>query len=265
MRRPLLLASALLPLLAAPCPALAQYRDLEFSAKRDGSANAAGASKIVIDARAGSLRVNGKSGSREVRATGTAYASTKDLLDDVRLTTERRGDQVVVLVDIPERDGWDDDMQALLDLTIEVPDNIALEIEDSSGEAHVVGVGGVEIDDGSGSLILESLGGPLTVHDGSGELRIEKVRGDVRVRDGSGEIEVREVTGSLTIETDGSGAIDVDGVTERMHVESDGSGPINARNVGGDFVVDRKGSGGIRYRDVKGDVQIPRNKREGYR
>jgi hypothetical protein len=262
MRGSLLLASPLVALVALP--AAAQYRDLEFSAPREGTANAAGATRIVIEAAAGSLRVNGKSGSREVRATGTAFASTRRLLEEVTLTVERRGGDVVVVVDIPDDDGWDDDMQALLDLTVDVPDDIALRVEDGSGEAEVIGTGALEIVDGSGALRLERIGGALSVVDGSGELEIGKVRGDVRVRDGSGEIEVRDVTGSLTIESDGSGEIDVDGVTGRVHVEADGSGSINARNVGGDFVVDRKGSGGIRYRDVKGEVVIPRHKRSGY-
>jgi hypothetical protein len=259
------LLSAIVLLALGATTASAQYRDAEFSAKREGSANAAGASRILIDARAGSLRVDGKPDLREVRASGTAWASSRGLLEEITLTTERRGTEVHVIVEMPENDGWHDDRQLLLDLVVEVPADIPVEIEDSSGEAEVVGVGGLEMSDGSGGLSIERIGGPLSVTDGSGSLAIANVRGDVRIRDGSGEIEVREVQGSVIVESDGSGEIDVQGVTGRVHVRSDGSGSIDARNVGGDFVVDRKGSGGIRYRDVKGEVDIPRNKREGSR
>lgn len=264
MRRALFSASVLALVALVATSASAQYRDADYSAKREATASAAGATRIVIDARAGSLRVEGKSGLRDVRASGTAWASRERDLEDIKLTAERRGNAVEVIVDIPDDEGgWDDDRIRLLDLVVEVPSDIAVEIEDSSGEVEVMGVGGLALSDGSGSLRIERIGGPVEVTDGSGSLTILNVRGDVRIRDGSGEIEVREVQGSVIVDGDGSGEIDVQGVTGRVHVRSDGSGSIDARNVGGDFVVDRKGSGGIRYRDVKGEVQIPRGKREG--
>jgi hypothetical protein len=245
----------------AAIPVSAQSRDQD-SSKREVTVSTEGATLIVIEAEAGSLRVNGRSGIREARASGIAWAGSNRRLEEIKLTGERRGTEVYIIVDIPDDDDdrWDDDDQAMLDLTVDVPDNIPVDIEDGSGEVEVMGR--LRIVDGSGSLRIENIGGPLKVTDGSGELRIERVRGDVTIRDGSGDIEVRDVQGSLTIEGDGSGEIDVQQITGRVHVEADGSGSIDARNIGGDFVVDRKGSGGIRYADVRGAVRIPANKRD---
>ncbi len=247
--------------LVLPSPLLAQYRDFDFSAKREATASAEGATRVVVEAGAGSLRIEGKKGLREVRAHGTALATSEERLREVELTAEREGSTVRVVVDIPEDRDWRDDDRAALDLVVEVPDDVALEVGDGSGEAEIVGVGPLEIADGSGELRIEDVGGPVSVVDGSGELTIRKVRGDVTIRDGSGSIEVSEVGGSVTVEADGSGEIDARNVTGRLHVRRDGSGSIEARDVGGDFVVDRKGSGGISYSGVKGEIRIPRNKR----
>jgi hypothetical protein len=247
--------------LLLPAPLFAQHPDLDHSAKREATASAEGTRLIIVEAHAGSLRVEGKKGLREVRAHGTAWAGSEERLREVELTAEREGSTVRVVVDIPENHDWRDEDRAALDLVVEVPDDIALDVSDGSGEAEIVGVGPLEVSDGSGELRIEDVGGALSVVDGSGELTIRNVGGDVSVRDGSGSIEVSEVRGSVTVEADGSGEINARSVTGKVHVRSDGSGSIEAREVGGDFVVDRKGSGGISYSGVKGEVRVPRNKR----
>ena len=66
-----------------------------------------------------------------------------DLGAPVRLTAERRGDVVYVIVEIPEiRGDWgDDDEHASLDLIVEVPKTLALDVEDTSGELQIRSVG----------------------------------------------------------------------------------------------------------------------------
>src|SRR5687768_15041427 len=93
-------ALALLPLALAASTAGAQ-RDDDHTAPRNATVDAAGARLVRVDARAGELRVTGVEGLREVRIRGTARASDRDDLDDIRLTAERRGDVVEVRVDIP--------------------------------------------------------------------------------------------------------------------------------------------------------------------
>jgi 2-keto-4-pentenoate hydratase/2-oxohepta-3-ene-1,7-dioic acid hydratase in catechol pathway len=52
-----------------------------------------------VTAHAGSLRIEGRAGSDQVRASGTAYASSRDLLEATKLTAVRRGDVVEVTVE----------------------------------------------------------------------------------------------------------------------------------------------------------------------
>jgi DUF4097 and DUF4098 domain-containing protein YvlB len=238
----------------------------DYTAPRNAVVDAAGARMVEVEAAAGSLRIEGKAGLKQVQVTGTARSSSQRFLSEIRLIAERRGDVVFIKADIPDdesgfrdRDNW----SAALELVIQVPQGINAEVSDGSGEAKVLNVGTLEASDGSGDFSVE---GASSVHitDGSGNLRIENVGGDVTVSDGSGEIDVRNVTGSFTVETDGSGSIIATDVRGSVIVENDGSGEIEVNKVGRDFRVENKGSGSIDYTAVSGQVNIP-DRRHGRR
>jgi hypothetical protein len=231
-----LLSAASLVLL--PIAASAQ----EYDAERNSTVNAGGATSIRIDARAGQLRVTGRTDLTEVRVRGTARASTRDLVDAIKLEAVRNGTQVEVRAVLPESRDWRWDEQALLDLVIEVPAAMAVEIDDTSGD-----------------LTVESVSGKIRVEDNSGNIRVRDV-GDVWISDSSGDIEVRGVKGSVDIEDDSSGEIEVYDVIGSVRVGRDSSGSIDVSRVGGDFTVERDGSGSIDHADVKGKVDIPRQR-----
>ena len=238
----------------------------DYTAPRNALVDAAGARSVEVEAGAGSLRIEGKAGLRQVQVTGTARSSSQRFLSEIRLIAERRGDVVFIKADIPDHDSGfrdRDNWSAALDLVIQVPQGINAEVSDGSGEAKILNVGALEASDGSGDFSVE---GASSVHitDGSGNLRIENVGGDVTVSDGSGEIDVRNVTGSFTVETDGSGSIIATDVRGSVIVENDGSGEIEVNKVGRDFRVENKGSGSIDYTAVSGQVNIP-DRRHGRR
>jgi hypothetical protein len=234
-------------------------RPVDYDEPRTARVDARGASRIVIVGRAGWLRVEGKSGTTEVVAEGTARAPRDDLLKDIKLTGTREGDIVRIVVEMPDmkhRD-WDSNWESgpALDLTVTVPATIPVEIEDSSGDLRVMGTAALDIDDNSGEVEIRDVGGALRVTDGSGALEIENVRGDVTIEDGSGEIDVRDVTGSVSVR-DGSGSITARGVGGTVHVLRDGSGGIRVVDVGGDLIVDQGRKKGVSYSGVKGRVRV---------
>ena len=233
-----------------------------YSAPRNAVVDAAGARTVEVEAAAGSLRVEGKPGLRQVQVTGTARASSQQFLTQIRLIAERRGDVVFIKADIPDqwRDNWNNN-SASLDLVIEVPQGINADVSDGSGDAKVFNVGSLDAKDGSGDFSVDGAAGAVRIVDGSGQLTIENVGGDINVSDGSGEIEVRNVMGSFTVESDGSGSIYATDVRGSVIVESDGSGNIEVNKVGRDFKVDSKGSGSIDYASVTGQVDIPERHR----
>lgn len=221
-------------------PVMASAQD--YDAERNTTVNAAGASSVRIDARAGQLRVTGRTGVTEVRVRGTARASSRALLDEIRVEAVRNGNQVEVRALIPESRDWRWDEQALLDLVIEVPAAMAVDIDDTSGD-----------------ITVESVSAKVRIDDNSGNIRLRDV-GDVWISDSSGGIEVRGVTGSVDIDDDSSGEIEVYDVTGSVRIGRDSSGSIDVARVGGDFIVERDGSGGIDYDEVKGKVDIPRRR-----
>jgi DUF4097 and DUF4098 domain-containing protein YvlB len=230
----------------------------DYTAPRNAVVDAAGARTVEVEAAAGSLRIEGKAGLRQVQVTGTARSSSQRFLSEIRLIAERRGDVVFIKADIPDGEwsSYRDNYSGALDLVIQVPQGINAEVSDGSGDAKVLNVGALEASDGSGDFSVDGAGS-VRITDGSGNLRIENVGGDVRVSDGSGDIDVRNVTGSFTVETDGSGSIMATDVRGSVIVENDGSGEIEVTKIGRDFRVENKGSGNIDYTAVSGQVSVP--------
>jgi hypothetical protein len=249
-------------LLAGGAPTVAAQ---DFTAPRTATVPAAGIRRIDVLGRAGSLRIDGRAGLTEVRIRGTARASSRSLLDEIKLVAEVKDGVIYIEADIPDHDwSWRDGQQGL-DLTIEVPNELPLEVEDGSGELEIRNVGALELRDGSGEATVEHVGGKLRVRDGSGELTITDVKGDVEVTDGSGTLEIRDVQGGVDVDTKGSGEVRVTNVTKSVHIGSKGSGTLDVAHVGGDFIVDRKASGSIDYADVKGRVDVPTRERRRWR
>lgn len=207
-------------------------------ADREAVLDLAGARSVRIDAKAGSLTVEGRTGLARVEARGTACASSQSILDQVRLSTTRQGDAIVVKVDIPDGSLWSSGDQGSLDLTVLVPRMLPVEVNDGSGSASITHVGSLKVQDGSGELTVTDVAGDATIDDGSGSIEVEGVTGNVRLTDGSGSITVRDVGGSVTVENDGSGGIEV-------------------ASVKGDFTVEHDGSGGIDHHDIGGQVRVP--------
>lgn len=244
-----------LPLLAllsaAPAPAV----QCEFTAERTATLPVNGVELVRIGARAGNLRVEGRPGLREVRARGTACAWSRQALEATRIRVERTGDQGSLIVEVPEMGG--DDGYAMLSLVIEVPEGLALEVMDSSGDIEMERVGALKLTDSSGNIWVRDVRGSLDIEDSSGNVDIDEVSGDVRLSDSSGDLTVRTVEGSVLVEEDSSGNIDISQVRGNASVRLDSSGDIRVATIRGDFTVDRDASGSIRYRDVDGRVRLP--------
>lgn len=249
---------AAVSLAAAPVAA----QDCRHEAQRDVRLAATATDRLVLIARAGSLRVEGRTGASEVTVRGRACASSQELLDMLRLRSDRSGDIARVEVEEIDWDEWDwrDQQYARLDLVVEVPAGMRVDLEDGSGEISVRGTGDLTIDDGSGDIEVEDIAGGVRIDDGSGEIMIVRVRGDVSVDDGSGDVTVRDITGSVELE-DGSGSIDIDGIEGTVRIPDDGTGSLDVRGVGGDLIVGDKGNGSIRHSDVRGRVDVPETDR----
>lgn len=232
----------------------------EYVVDREVSISATAGQLLRLSAGSGELRVEGREGLSEVRAVGTACASDESFLDDLTLTIEQVGGEIVLSAHYPESRNWTGNRTAKIDLVVEMPLGMSADIDDSSGSMEIMGSGALKIDDSSGSILVRDANGSVDIDDSSGEVDVFDVAGDVSIDDGSGSIEVQGVEGSVYLE-DGSGSISVEDVGMNVVVGNDGSGSINVQNVLGDFSVRNDGSGGIRHSGVEGTVDVPEDRR----
>jgi DUF4097 and DUF4098 domain-containing protein YvlB len=202
--------------------------------------------RIEIRAGAGSLTVSGREGlaAIEVKAEVVArHVRDEDmdtfLKDRVELTLEKRGDAAVLVSRVRDRFRlFSFDEGAVINLTVLVPKDMPLAIDDGSGSIVVEDLAAVRIDDGSGSIRVDRIAGEVAIDDGSGGIEINDVTGNVSVDDGSGEIRIRRVGGSVTVD-DGSGSIDIADVEKDVRLVRTGSGGVEVSNVKGQVIRSR--------------------------
>lgn len=246
---PLLLATSL-ALLTTGC--ITVYADsLDFKEKKQLSLNASGLKNLEIDATAGFLIVTGSDVS-QIEVT----ADIETFNDRFKLSLEAKGDTAVLKADLGKSHSFNwGDNHPKIDLTVKVPMDINLIIDDGSGSITISKVKSIsKLDDGSGSIKISEVGGNVNIEDGSGSLDIRNIQGNVEIDDGSGSIIAEKITGYLKVE-DGSGSMGITDVGGLVTID-DGSGNINLSNLRNGLTIIEEGSGGLKMNDIKGPVSI---------
>jgi hypothetical protein len=234
--------------------------DCKFEKTIELTLNLSGSEELSIAAKAGDLKITGHADRSEAHILGKVCASNAEWLDETRVVTEG-GSKANIAVETPAmEDGWTflSSRYLYVDLEIEVPTTVALDIQDSSGDVTVRGTGPVKLRDSSGDIALEDVNGGVELKDSSGDIDLRHVVGDVTVRqDSSGDIYGKDIRGSVLIEQDSSGDVRFEDVQGDYVVERDSSGDIVAKTVSGAFRVQNDGSGDVSYTDVSGEVEVP--------
>ncbi len=232
----------------------------DLSEQRELTLDATGLGSLQADVGAGSLEIRGVPGATSVDVIAiieikgvSEEKARKILASDIKLTLERAGDSALL---IAKSDSLHflSRREILINLEVTTPENFNLDVDDGSGAVVIRNIGGnVRLDDGSGSIEMASIGGNVTVDDGSGSIDIENVGGDLALDDGSGTINLRGVAGQAEID-DGSGNMDIREINGSVFI-TDGSGSIMVTDVEGDLTVTESGSGSLSINGVKGRVQ----------
>ena len=206
------------------------------------SLSADGIDKLVIDCGAGFLYVSGDDSLRSIEVEAEIIVigkSEKDIEDYVKnyvkLELKKQGSKAVLTSTFKNQFPRINFRTRLINLTVRMPENMDL-----------------DVDDGSGEVKIAQIDGNLWIDDGSGEITVRDIRGDVEVDDGSGTIDIKDVTGSVAVD-DGSGTIKINDIRQNVKV-SDGSGSIYIDNVIGDVIIKDDGSGSVNIQNVKGRV-----------
>jgi len=252
--------SKFLVLIAVLAAGNVQAWNCKFEKDIDRTLDLAGSEQLSVIAGAGDLEITGKAGTTEARVRGKVCASEQAWLDQADIFTEG-GRNAEIAVTMPKTDsGWSikGNTYVYIDLYIDVPSNIALDVKDSSGDLEIRNTASVTVSDSSGDIDIEDVNGDVVLNDSSGDIELLDINGNVNVRqDSSGDIYGRDILGSVLVERDSSGDIRFQDVRDDFIVERDSSGDIVARTVGGDFRVIRDGSGEIRPSAISGTVELP--------
>ena len=234
---------------------------------------------VVLNALAGSLTVVGND-SDTIEIIAEVCTDEPEYLEAMYIDIQQTSESLILTTIIPyNRKGWRADY-AYMDLKLNLPKDLALELRDSSGDlsvenTYLTGVddssgdirilnsfssstdGKLVIRDSSGNIDIRGLAGNLEVTDSSGRLDIRDVEGNVHIpRDSSGNIEISRISGTVHIERDSSGDIDIEDVQQSVIVESDGSGNIDISDISGSVSIGRDGSGNVRVSRVEGDFLL---------
>lgn len=232
----------------------------KFEKNIDKTLDVSDSEVLTISAAAGDLEVIGIAGTGQAVIHGRVCASKESWLEQSDVTTTT-GKRAAIDVDLPSSEsGWLSMGKSYvwMDLTIEVPEDLALDVKDSSGDMLLKNIAAVQIKDSSGDIEVVNARGSVSVSDSSGDIEIDNADGDVTIEsDSSGDIDANGINGSVLVKSDSSGDIKVSHVSDNVVVERDSSGDISADDVGGDFRVLKDGSGGISSSDVMGEVDIP--------
>jgi hypothetical protein len=253
-------------LVVAACGPLSAQRYDRCEIRRDVELDLPvnGIQLLDVTAKSGSLDIEGSSTARAIQVTATICASDEDRMDGLDVSLERSGSRAVLETIFPDNNRSWNNGYAHIDVVVTVPTGLDARVVDGSGHANISGVGALNVDDGSGHLVLRDIGGDVNIEDGSGHVEVFDVTGSVRIDDGSGAITISGVDGSVTLE-DGSGSVDIDDVTRDVNVTDKGSGTIDVRDVQGDLSVAGTRRERIRYDNVAGSLDLPAPRRRGRR
>jgi hypothetical protein len=229
---------------------------------RTMSLPANGIDTLVVDCGAGSFNLQETSGQGNIRVAAEIELDEpgqinfeKFLQSNVKLALKKQGNTAVLQSDIVGASALK--VEARINLQIDIPQNIDvqitdgsgsirvnllhanLKIDDDSGSIKVYDITGeISIEDSSGSIVIEEVTGNVFVSDGSGSIAIESVRGDINVKDGSGSLKIVEIDGNVTV-SDSSGSVEIQDVKKNVFV-----------------VIREEGSGIVELEGVKGKVTI---------
>lgn len=213
--------------------------DSLVSAVRIATADAGGTARVRVEGAYGAVRVAGRPGLGQVRATATVCTNVARFLPSLQLAAERRGADVVVT---PRRPSGSAVAMAPVGfwmvLTVEVPAELPVEVE-TVGDLDARGVAGLRADARSG------------------QVHVADVAGDVWLRHRAGDVAIEDVGGRVALDGDGVGDLTVARVRRDVRVRHQRAGVVRVDRVGGDFVIERAGHIDVHTNLVAGRVVVP--------
>ena len=210
----------------------------------------------------GSLEIKGSPNATSISVDATIF--TADIEDEYELTLEQDGKQAKLVAQNKSRIGLSfySGQSPHIDVVVTVPSNLNLDIDDGSGNIVISAMqSNINVEDGSGSIEINS-GKNLSIEDGSGDIALENIHGNLDLTDGSGSIYINNINGNAKID-DGSGETTISNVHGTLNID-DGSGNLIVKHVDGAVKIDDNSgdmliehiSSSVTIDDGSGDIRV---------
>lgn len=216
---------------------------------------AEGLTALHVVAGSGDLRIEGQEGLEEIRVEVRVYTQLADCDEDEE-AMDSMDYELYASTDGEARlwvDMDDDWMAYWADVTVYAPAELALDVRDTGGDIDITSFASLVLDDENGDTTIEWIAGDVEIEDGTGDLRLDHIGGALTIDDGNGDTDILDVAGPVEI-YDGTGDLWIEEVWSDLRIE-DGSGDMDLRFIDGDVTID-DGTGDIDVRDVRGTVSI---------
>jgi beta-lactamase regulating signal transducer with metallopeptidase domain len=219
--------------------------------------SAGGIGRLRVQVPAGDLRIVGRPVGNAVRVLGRRCGSRPEVLDGLAVDMGQRGEEIRIKVELPRHlFSRTQGTVARVDLDIEVPQSLALDLETSIGNVELVDIGSVRLRDRLGDVRIAGVAGTLVLEPGSGDLRIRDIRESVQLTGGIGLIELDQVGGDVSV-TGRTGRTVIRDVQGSIVIQRH-AGDVRVERVAGDLTVQRLENGEVHHHAVLGTVHLPR-------
>lgn len=162
---------------------------------------------LTVENFNGAIEISGSSGTSTVDVSGTKYANSKELLNELKVDMTASSGAVRIRTDRP--DFWNGG--GGVRYTIRVPKKIMLDrIQSSNGRIHV-----------------ENIEGSTRLHTSNGGIQVADVKGELTADTSNGRIEIRGLDGNASLHTS-NGTIDAEAAHGRFEARTT-NGKIEAR------------------------------------
>ena len=173
--------------------------------------------------------------------------SMRELVDDARIESARRGDRDDVIVAVRERRGfWISFDRPEILLRVKCPYGAELDIRSKSADVEASGqYGSAEVKTASGDVQLQEAHGDVRVKTASGDVHVETVGGRLDVNSASGDLHIDSVAGETNVQL----------VSGDLYIR-EANNSVRANTVSGDQRLETVSKGRLDLRAISGDIGV---------
>lgn len=211
---------------------------------------------LRLNTGTGIIRLRGSEHLDEIRVSARACAIDSEMLATIGLQPESDGVVLTLADRLPEGANHPEANFARLDMILNVPSRLAIEIADKREPMEISGVASLRVESGRGEITIDGVAGDTEVRTERGDLTIQNIGGNLTLARDFGEMIVRNVRGDVIIESADRGNSNISNVGGSVRVIRNGRGNIAATRVQGDFIVEANQAGRFFHQDIGGRVQL---------